>query len=55
MVSGSCRQNRVGARKSLRVRIMACPAVVDVCMHPLLLKTCSLLGTILFWSFYFCP
>ena len=38
-----------------RVRIMAYPAVGDVCMHPLLLKACFLLDMILFGSFYFYP
>ena len=37
-----------------RVRIMACPDVGDVCMHPLLLKACSsvLRLSFMFLSFY---
>ena len=42
-------------RKSSWVRIMTCPDVVAMCMHPLLLKACFLLDMILFGSFYFYP
>ena len=41
MVSGSCIGGIMYDPGNLhRVRIMACPALVDMCMHPLLLKTC---------------
>ena len=52
MVTGSCIGGIMYDPGNLhRVRIMACPAVGDMYMHPLLLKTCFLLDVCLYFTY----